>query len=323
MACYSSCQYIQCGISFYPSNTIKFCCFSMKNDVDICTIDENTDLDEIVDNIDKKRAKVIKLQKQGIIFDSCKNCSCLKKGEWAEPKDILSITFNHYMKCNLKCEHCSYVDIRDEVKDTDDELIFSIVRKLYERNLISEKTVFDIGGGEPSLSKGIDKILEYAMSKGIVSHVNSNIAKYNELYVKGALEDKIKLTLTPDAGSREVYKKIKGADYFEIMKRNLQQYMQQASDKIEVKFIIENDNVDDIENMIKLCTDTGVKNVVLSFDLNIKEGYSNYRPYIRQFKNLCDENGLNFTTRLMPQELLLELEILKYEKALAQIKNDP
>ena len=301
-----SCQYISNGINFYPNNIIKACCYTDSADVDLYKIIDNKRNNYKI--LQRNRKKLFNRLKKGNIPECCKNCPNLKKNSWNFSKLITSITLNYYMFCNLKCSHCGYYkNVRFKLNDTKDKSVLNLIKYLEKKSITSSNYFVDVGGGEPSLNNNLDEIINYLVQKGHVVHINSNVAKFKENYVEGIKKDLIKLTLTPDAGSRDIYKKIKGADYFDIVKENIKKYMAVASDKIEVKFILENGNVCDIENMIKLCTDCGVKNVICSIDLNVpKEEYDFYKPYFIKFRDLCHENNLMLSyTSFVPEEFIV------------------
>lgn len=300
-----SCSYICSGINFYPNNIIKTCCFTSSDDVNLCKINNDGTIN--YNELNKNRKNLFNRLKKGDIPECCKNCFALQKSSWIFSNAIKSIVLNYFMFCNLRCVHCGYLKkVRFKVDDTKDEFVFNIIKSLENKKLLTKDYIVDIGGGEPSINEKLDKIIDYLIRRGHKVHINSNIAKFKENYIYGINNNLIFLTLTPDAGSKEVYKKIKGVDYFDEMKENLKEYMKRASDKIEVKFILEKGNISDIENMIRLCLDCNVKKVVCSIDLNIKkEEYDFYKPYLTLFHNLCYKNGLNLKySGLVPKEML-------------------
>ena len=306
---YYSCRYMQAGMNFYPDSIIKTCCFTTSDEVNLCNLTNTHNIKNIKRDIDKKRKQLIKDCKNGKIPNCCKKCCNLQKKSWQYKKKIEHITLNHFMYCNLKCTHCGYLKkVRNKTKDTKDELVLNTIQDLTAIGMLSSNYSVDVGGGEPSLSKGLDRILEYLINNNHKIHINSNVAQVKENYLYGIQKGLINLTLTPDAGSKEVYKKIKGVDYFDIVKENIKKYMEKAADEIEVKFIIEKDNVEDIQNMIELCLECGVKYVKCALDLNIKpDDKINYKPYVQTFNRLCRENNLNVSFQFIPKEFYEEL----------------
>lgn len=307
---YFSCPYIQNGISFYPNNTIKMCCFTDSPDVDICQTDENIEI--IVKKILDKKQQMIEDFAQGKIYDCCKNCASARKANWGfNLKQIISITLNHYMACNLKCTHCGYWKEMEVKKllDTNHETVLNIIKMLIATKLVSQSVNFDVGGGEPSLSKGLIEIVKYCIDNNHHVHINSNGAAFVQLFAEGANKGLINLTLTPDAGSQEVYTKIKGADYFHKTWDSIRQYMEVCPRNVNVKFILEEGNVNDVENMVEMCVKNNVRDVILNFDLNIpKQNYVLYFDSVNKFRMLCRDNNINlFKGPFIPNHLWMEL----------------
>lgn len=306
---YYSCLYIQIGMNFYPNNTIKMCCFTNDSDVDICKTDECIEV--IVKKILDKKEQMIQDFAQGKIYDCCKNCTSLIKANWgSKVKQINTITMNHYMACNLKCVHCGYrkeMEVK-KLADTSHDEVLNIVKKLKDLGLVTHNASFDIGGGEPSLSKGLIEIVEYGIEKNHGIHINSNGAEFVPVFAEGINKGLICLTLTPDAGSREVYTKIKGADYFDKVWRTIRQYMETCSQNVAVKFILEEGNINDIENMINMCVQNKVRDVILNLDLNIPQFEQvNYFGHINKFRTLCRVNNIKVHKGpFIPKSLWLE-----------------
>lgn len=298
-----SCGYIQHGINFAQDNRILTCCFSNNDRLSLYNPKLNKD---IIKSLKKNRKSIISRMKKGNIPECCKGCVNLSKKHWSDTDKIQSITLNYYKICNLRCTHCGYFKNKEsQGKDTDDKFVLDTVKMLEHKNMTTPNYLVDVGGGEPSLNNKLDEIIAYFVANKHTIHINSYVAKFKENYIDGIQNGYIKLTLTPDAGSRDIYKKIKGADYFETVKENLKKYMSAASDRIEVKFILEEGNLCDIDNMINLCLECGVKNVVCSRDLNIKEcDFPKYKPYFQRFKTLCEQNELNLRYSLIPKEFL-------------------
>ncbi len=306
---YLSCQYIHNGISFYPNNTIKMCCFSDSPDVDICNTDENIEI--IVKKILDKKEQMIKDFAQGKIYDCCKGCASARTANWGfNLKQITSITLNHYMACNLKCTHCGYWKEMENKKlsDTDHDVVLNIIKLLKEIKLVAPKVKFDVGGGEPSISKGLIGLVQYCIDNNHYVHINSNGAMFVPLFAEGANKGLINLTITPDAGSQEVYTKIKGADYFHKAWETIRQYMEACPKNVNVKFILEEGNINDVENMVDMCVKNNVKDVILNMDLNIPQSeQAKYFEPINKFRTLARINNLNICKGpFIPKNLWLD-----------------
>jgi MoaA/NifB/PqqE/SkfB family radical SAM enzyme len=283
---YLSCNYIQNGITFYPNDTIKICCFTFDSAVDVCKTSEPINV--IVEKIFTKKFEMIRDFRNGKIYDCCKNCVCLRKfTDKGELKPISTITLNHVAFCNLKCSHCGYIKQMEtqNLTDSDHQSVLNIIKGLKEDLVTSSNLIFDVGGGEPSLSDGLIEIVQYCIDNNHLVHINSNGARYVKTFADGANKGLIYLTLTPDAGSQQVYKKIKGRDNFKKTWENIKKYMISCQRMVVVKFILQDGNLEDIYNMVETSVSAGVREIVLSLDLNIrKERHDYFASHVDLFR---------------------------------------
>jgi molybdenum cofactor biosynthesis enzyme MoaA len=197
------------------------------------------------------------------------------------------------MSCNLKCKHCGYVLERTNSTDTEHGKILDIIKYLHNENYLDKSLRIDIGGGEPSISKDLQFMVEFLLNYAYKIHINTNCAKYVNLFAKGVNDDLVSLTLTPDAGSKDVYIKIKGADFFDTVWNNIGKYMDSTTNNVDVKFILQQDNLSDIENMVKKCVEKKVRKVTIDMDLNIqKNDYKLYVAPIKTFEELLLANNI-------------------------------
>lgn len=309
---YLSCNNIRAGFNFYRSNKISACCYTTEDKLIISNIEDYTNLEDIVKDIEDFQNKLIEKHKKGNHPQCCKECTNLKLAYWSDKVDkkFSWIPLNHYKICNLKCVHCGYRNSDDKEKDSNHELVLKVIDVLSKKNKLDKDVTIAIGGGEPSINKGIDKIIQYCLDKKYHMLINSNGAKYSELIAEGVNRGLIHLDLTPDAGSKDVYTKIKGVDCFDTTWANIKRYIETTEGKANIKFIIEKGNSDDVENMIKMLKSVDAKHVSLSFDLNIKkEDYEKYREPINKFIDLCKKEAINVVVNsFVPQQLIEKRE---------------
>lgn len=134
--------------------------------------------------------------------------------------------------------------------------------------------------------------------------------------VDGVNKGLFRIILSPDAGSREVYKNIKGKDYFETTWFNIKKYVEQTRGNVEVKFILEKGNIDDVDNMINMCLKTGVNKVHLSMDVNISETeFYKYESSFSHFVNRCKNEGINLLSifTFVPEQIKNKVSNLSTE----------
>ncbi len=210
---------------------------------------------------------------------------------------IKHVVLNHFVSCNLRCIHCGYIN--QAYKDTKHEDVLRVIKRLTDRGIISPSATYDIGGGEPSIQRGLDDIMQYLIQCRHKTHLNSNGTNYVELYSKGVNMGLISLTLTPDAGSNSVYLATKGADFCDTVWENIRRYVEATDGKAEVKIILEEGNIGDTDNMLERLVKSNTRRFCIDVDIGLpadKQG-AFAEPFLR-FKESCRQAGIQ--TRIGP-----------------------
>ena len=212
--------------------------------------------------------------------------------KFLEPIRYISLCGSKY--CNLRCEHCFFIRDNEDIKDTDISKVINFLGILKSKGYLSEFKALRLANGEPSIIKDDIKLADYCIENSIPVEIYTNGAKVPQTFVDGVNKGLFRIILSPDAGSREVYKNIKGKDYFETTWFNIKKYVEQTRGNVEVKFILEKGNIDDVDNMINMCLKTGVNKVHLSMDVNISETeFYKYESSFSHFVNRCKNEGIN------------------------------
>ncbi|MDR3243116.1 MAG: radical SAM protein [Elusimicrobiota bacterium] len=295
------------ALNFLPSGRIRVCCYGLYDEVlDIYKTDFYNDFDGIIKRIKDKRIQMAKLFKNKQTLPvPCKNCFYIKKGDSVIYRGSVNrVFFNHYMFCNLRCVHCGYVKYLGTIKDVNHEYVLKAVKYLDKMGYLDKDIRFVVGGGEPSLSKGIQEIIRYCVEHNYSTNISTNCAQYIEFWAQGVKKGLITLFLTPDAGSKEVYRAIKGADYFDIAWDNIGKYINTTSKGVIVKFILEKRNLHDIENMVNKCVEYKVREVTIAKDLGFhRKDYNELIEPIRFFRELLENNRISYNDSLIPKEI--------------------
>lgn len=290
------CPYIKNSLSFFLNDIINMCCFTAEPCIDIATVKDRP-ADIVVDMLGKKNRDSAFFA-SGQVYKPCLNCPNLKKA--AGPGDVLvssrisSVAFNTFSKCNLKCIYCYHTTKPETLPDTDAREVINVLRYLFDQDLMAPEPMFIFGGGEPGISRDTEELVSFLMSRPGRMLMYSNGTRFSPTFADAAGSGKMLLTITADAGSREVYKTVKGVDFFDRVWANIAQYVRAGNpDSVQVKFILQKENVDDIDNMIDACVEAGVKKVMVSIDLNINPAeYPDYAPHFERFGGLCQDRGL-------------------------------
>lgn len=193
-------------------------------------------------------------------------------------------------KCNLRCLHCY---IGDELLD---KAIFysgkSILKFLSQINTLERITVL---GGEPLMHPEINRILEYlkkfpTAEKRITT--NGTITKRVDWDL--IKEAGVRVCISLDGYSAYYHDAIRGKNTFKNTTKTIQKLTQSEHD-VEITHTVNNDNINDIEEMIELCRQLGVKRINLHRATprgNAKEnnhlvvGATRWRQLVNQLRQL-------------------------------------
>lgn len=118
--------------------------------------------------------------------------------------------------CNNKCPYCTYA--RYKQRDSS-----YMTFKDFERNITillenGVKGVILTGGGEPTISPDFDKITEYLEKNSIPYGINTNFNLFRAIK-----PNYLKISL--DGYDRESYLKARGVDKYNVVIRNIEEYL--------------------------------------------------------------------------------------------------
>lgn len=244
----------------------------------------------------KLRAGIKLSQRKAIKFLYKYNADLLGKKFYLP---IQSLQLEITTKCNLNCIFCdhAYLNIRGENLILND--FKAILNKLPNLRHLSPQ-----GLGEPLLNPDFFSMLEIAKSKSINTYVNTNFTIFSEEKAKrlAVLADTLVISLS--AASSETYENVHRGAPFEKVVENIRRFMQikgslrQKTAEVQIKFIIINKNVQEMQKLITLAADLGVKNIcfddLIPFkeinDLKVKE--ERIAQEIGMVKKVAEEKGI-------------------------------
>ncbi len=275
-----SCYDLHHSIFFAPEE-IRTCCKrffykgKMKGDVSLIK-GENINLKKILD-----RKKEIHTEINRNEFEDCKGCPFLEFKDWGEieTEKIEYISLEYHSICNMRCIYCSdlYNGGKKAVYDYQ-----SILNELFKKNLYKLRTVA-WGGGEPTLDKNFDNLLEKIVSNApnSVIRIFTNATKFSHKLADLLKTKKIYIITSIDAGTDKTFKEIRKNSKFDTVFENLKRYASISPENIIIKYIIleENNNLDEILYFVKKIKEYKLENCNFQISFNFK-------------KDFIDENSL-------------------------------
>ncbi len=271
---YKSCHILLHGLCFF-NNAVTSCCFSPVDQVNNQfppMLYENYK-GEIFSKEDlfSRIHKYNKIFKDGGCPLECENCYHIEEKAWSEEQYIDYITISHFSKCNADCIYCSNGSEQNE-RTNDIYEILPLLKNLKEEGIIKKGCELHIGGGEFTIYKECDELLNlFAVSDYARVFVPTNAIRYSESLFQAMDKATTYIIVSLDCGSRKLYKKIKRVDAFPQVMNSLKKYAatQKSKDAIRLKYIIIptiNDSISEFKKFLKIAKKLGVRNLIIDID---------------------------------------------------------
>ena len=279
---YLSCDIIEHGLDFFV-DSITLCCRIPYSDTGFIKLIENYN-GEIFDykKLFKIKNKYRNMMRKGKIIPVCKNCVYLKEKEWDSDNYISFINFNNWQRCN---EHCIYCELNDgDIHERKQYNVYPAIKDMAEKGYLRAGGHITIAGGEPSFAPEFNDLVDLLLKKGFDSvRVLTNATIYSEVIERGIKEGKVGIVVSVDSGSKELFKKIKRYDFYDIVWENIKKYssVKKHLHSVKTKYIIIPD-VNDIEEEINLwiqkSLEADIKEVALDIEQNWYDKNKNKLP---------------------------------------------
>ncbi len=270
-----SCKWLEHGIIFDYNNLIRVCCeqshegggrYILQTDFD----GENIDWEDIF----KQKKNQRKLQREGKVFEKCKNCHMLEVKDWDDEDYINTLLLTHWTDCNSRCIYCPAIRDDELAKTNRHYSIISTIKNMMKKNILKKDSQVDISGGEALIYPEFEELLNLLLDYGIKNIlINTSGIKFSPLVENGISAGKIKLVVSLDAGNKTTHKMIKLTDSFDVVTANLKKYAKAQNgknDEVISKYIILpgiNDNKEEIDAWLALNRELGIKSLALDIDI--------------------------------------------------------
>lgn len=243
----------------------------------------------------EKKQKIRDIHKQGEIFKPCTGCLYLREENWNNENRIQTVNINNWIKCNAKCVYCN----RSSLKNIKEYKIFPVFKDMIEKNLLKKGGPITISGGEPTVIREFDKLLNLFLKNNLTNiKVLTNAIKYDKTIEKGLKSGNVNILISTDSGTKEIYKKIKRTDKHNQVWKNIKKYIIAAKypELVKTKFIIIpglNDNKNELFEFIKQNSINGIKYTELDLEISWfyshRENKTNFETIYELYQFACQK----------------------------------
>lgn len=282
------CRYVDNGIDFERKSVAICCKMPHQRSEDILLVKNYQGGQVDWNRLFEVKAQIRDDLWQGNINSQCNGCYYLNEivgDEGSEVKDNFdTIVLNHFETCNSLCFYCTKV--HDKLPDPEYDFL-PVFKDMVAKKLLTEDVFVFFGGGEPTLLKEFEKLLEEFFKNKIYNCIiHSSAIKFSPAIAKGLKNKQFEVITSIDSGTRETYKKVKNVDCFDKVFENLKKYVKASdSSNVKIKYIIipgYNDSIEEIENWYNLAVKKiGIKFLILDLEYDYyAKNSSNISPHI-------------------------------------------
>jgi sulfatase maturation enzyme AslB (radical SAM superfamily) len=223
-----------------------------------------------IQKIISAKEKLIEDNNKPSVQNSCKQCNLLQHKQWKSKNSqyiFNDVVLNHFSMCNLSCQYCYTTSVEPFMNH---QLYlyeaYPILKEMIDNQYIGRGCTVYWAGGEPAILPELGKCSELLIDNNIFQAIYSNGVLFSDV-IESALKRKMmSLTTSLDAGSRELYSKIHGNDYFERVWGNLERYVEAG--EVYAKYIMmeENSDQEEIDLFVLRCKTSGIEHIRLDID---------------------------------------------------------
>lgn len=200
-------------------------------------------------------------------------------------------------QCNLKCKHCYTSAGNGKPNFLELNVIYELINELSRYGC----EFLALGGGEPLLYNDIEKVIKYAISKGVEVELVSNGILFNDEMIEKLYNAGLKyVQISLDGESPDTYSKIRGADYFEKVVSNIRKVNEKFNTSIST--VLCRYNYNHIFEIIKIADDIKVDSYRIMKFIETGRGNDNkntlqilpleFKQFIDELKNKRHEYGI-------------------------------
>lgn len=285
---YISCKWLESGVCFdtgvYGSN-VKLCCYMSAPGGGNSMIFEDYHGSKIDWNeFFRIKNEYRNIQKSGETIPGCVGCVFLEEKYWPQENYIDNIVFDHFTKCNCACTYCYTESDKKGYNKLKTYNIYPIIKEMFDKKIIRIGGAIGFGGGEPTILPEFDKLINLFLKNGFWNiRVPSSGIKYSKTIEKGLSTGQLTVVISIDSSSREMYKKIKQVDAFNVVCKNLKRYSKAKKylDNVVSKYIIipeTNDSKEEIDNWLKFNKENNIEAIVIDIENSWLERYREDKP---------------------------------------------
>lgn len=298
---YKSCHLIEHGISI-NIDSIQACCLSRefnKGQLPIIRKYENNKIDWNELFQIKKEQRNYQKEKD---LPHCEGCYNLREDNWNEEDYISFINFDHWSQCNSNCIYCGVQRYKPKTKNN----VLNAVKELIKQGKFKNDGEITFQGGEPTVLKEFDPLLNLFLKQGSKVRVHSSGILFSRAIRDGLKKGAVTVVISPDSANKETYKKVKRVDKSNKVWDNLKHYRKglkpEFAPNVKVKYIIIpgiNDTYEEITKFLETIKKLDIKSVIVDVEYTYaNRNINNISPHVYMLmdtiEHFAQKNGMSY-----------------------------
>lgn len=275
---YISCPLIEHAFMFDQCNSLRVCSMINKEGGGRPLIQNNYH-GEVLDwdKIFALKREHRKIFREGNILPECKGCQILKEAEWAEDGDYIDeLLITHWTQCNSNCSYCPVINDDELQVITEFYDILPAIKDTIKKNVLKKNAKIEFAGGESTIHPEFEELLNLFIANHFTNLIlNTSAIKFSKAVETGVSKGNLKVTISVDAGTKEMHEKIKRVKSFDKVWENLSLYAKaqakaKRSDLITTKYIIvpgKNDTIEEVDAFLLKNVETGIKVIAINVEI--------------------------------------------------------
>jgi len=244
----AGCRYLE-NYFHVREGGLNFCC-DAPDRLDPPRVVSGNKAAEAVTQLENFRRDAIKRSGQGTM---CEHCSSMSVSFYPRTAKIELFNYGGGGICNFRCMYCN-ASARGKTHIEGDLDFVELFDALKRAGRLSEDVHVQFNAGEIGVHPKRAEMFA-ALDRATVS-VLTNSSVYCPEIVRALALGRAIVNTSLDAGSRETFRRVKGADAWERVCGNLRQYAQVRKNNIVLKYILlpgVNDTHEEIDGFVHLC----------------------------------------------------------------------